>query len=343
MSVTQALFGASFQRVQYPPASRPFAGQLSSVYFSGQKRRIMTYNVENFYRSKVGVWQKDKASVQALADVILKQNADIICLQEAGDTDLMKDFNKKYLGGKYPNVYGSPVKNTRGVQNVVYLTKAGITLESIKSHLQDICPPKSTSMADLTTAIYDCGKRDILEARFKTDTGYQFTLMNAHLKSMRGGEQQTMAKRMNDAKVIGKIIDALIAGDPDAHIMVVGDMNTLHKTPYGKPVITELTRTGDTDPANDMTETILKDGKDRPTYHGGKTYGNNKLDYMFVSRAMLARVTRAYVSGKFNQAPWVTASDHLPMVTVIEEPDKKANPPASSAASGAGTRLKLTA
>ena len=309
--------------------NQPFGVRMTHVYFAGQKRKIMTYNAENFYRLKNGKYQKTDEATKALAEVILKQKPDILCLQEAGDVDMMKDFNTKHLNGLYPHVYGSPVKNLRGVQNVEYLAQKDIQLESIQSHLQDICPPKGPSAQDLTMAIMDCGKRDILEAKFKTDTGYEFTLMNAHLKSMRGGEQQTAPKRMNDARVIAKIIDALIKKDPDAHIMLVGDMNTLHDTVHGKPVYEALTLTDDTNPDNDMTETILKDGKDRPTHHGGRTYGNQKLDYMFVSKAMLKQVCRAYVTGEFTKDPWVKASDHLPMVTVVEEPDKPVAAPAS--------------
>lgn len=329
--VPTASFGVaqqSYATTGHAGASQPFVVRISHVYFGGVKRKVMTYNAENFYRLKNGKWQKTDEGTQALADVILKQTPDIVCLQEAGDVDMMREFNTKYLNGLYPNVYGSPVKNQRGVQNVVYFTQKGIQLESIKSHLQDICPPKGPTAFDLTTAIMDCGKRDILEAKFKTDTGYEFTLMNAHLKSMRGGEQLTAPKRMNDARVIAKIIDALIKKDPNAHIMLVGDLNFLHKSPYGKPVYEAVSLTDDTNPDNDMTETILKDGKDRPTHHGGRTYGNQKLDYMFVSKAMLKQVTRAYVTGEFTKDPWAKASDHLPMVTVVEEPDTPATAPA---------------
>jgi hypothetical protein len=71
-------------------------------------------------------------------------------------------------------------------------------------------------------------------------------------------------------------------------------------------------------------EVMMKDGKTDPTHNGHGHYPNSKLDYIFVSSPMAGQVKDAYVAGKFDQSPWDIASDHVPYVTVFEEPAQAA-------------------
>ena len=92
-------------------------------------------------------------------------------------------------------------------------------------------------------------------------------------------------------------------------------------------------------------EVMLKDGKNEPTHGGGGPFKPSKLDYTFVSPNMLQHVKKAYVAGDFSQYPWSQASDHRPMVTVVEEPDDIAVPKAApkEAAFAGARRLDLVA
>lgn len=284
-----------------------------SLYFSGAQRKIMSYNAENFYRTTRNKHVKDKKSIEALAKVILDEDPDVIAFQEVGDRATLQNFNYQHLKGRYPKIV---IFNTFKGSNlrVAMMAKKDIRVVDAKSHYKSQCGGGE-----------DCGKRDFLEATFETETGYRFTVFDAHFKSMKGGEQATMPIRLDEATKAAKIIRRHLERDPQARLVVAGDINVHHESPYGRPVIQALTLADDDDPANDLAEVMLKDGRNEPTHNGKGYYPNSKLDYTFVSPAMLKDVVKAYVAGKFT-APWTRASDHLPLVTVIEEPDDLPKP-----------------
>ena len=130
-----------------------------------------------------------------------------------------------------------------------------------------------------------------------------------------------MPKRMAEASGAAKIIRAHLKRDPNANIVVAGDLNTLHDSQYGKPVLDRISLKDDDDPTNDLSEVMLKDNRSEATYRGGGRYQPKKLDYMYLSPNMVGQLVKTYVSGKFTDAPWTKASDHHPLISVIEEPD----------------------
>ncbi len=318
--------GISAQNVQSIESQR-FISSRVHLLFAGKQRKVMTYNAENFYRFKDKTThelrvRKDEKAVRALAQVILSENPDVVALQEVGDDGLLKEFNQKYLRGRYPHVSSSLVRNGLGIQRVAFLSKQNMKPVEIISHWKEQCG----DLAHLEQGNGTCGKRDFLETTFETDTGYRFTVFNAHFKSMIGGERKTNPIRMKEAQSAAKVLNAKFQEDAKAPLMVVGDFNTLHHTRYGKPVIRTLTMKNDKNPDNDLTETLLKDGKNKPTHRGDRKYAPAKLDYMFVSKSLLEQVRKAYVVGRFDRGPVRWASDHRPMVTVFEEPDEVAQP-----------------
>ncbi len=294
-----------------------------SLYFAGQRRKLMSYNAEAFYRTNAGKNVKDAKSIQALADVILHEDPDVIALQEVGDRKLLDQFNRRYLKGRYPKVV--IFQTVKGLNlRVAMMAKSNIRVVEAKSHYKTQCDGG------------DCGKRDFLEATFETDTGYRFTVFDAHFKSMKASaeelksgksaEEVTMPIRLDEATKAARIMRQKLQADPNTRFFATGDFNTLHTTPFGKPVIETLTLADDNDPRNDLAEVMLKDGKADPTHNGKGYHPNSKLDYTFASPGMAKDVVSAYVSGDFQTAPWSLASDHLPLVTVFEEPDSYAKP-----------------
>lgn len=297
---------------QFTASAKQIAGHKVGIHFTGAQRKIMTYNAENFYRTKSGKMLKNEQGVQALADVVLKEEPDVIALQEVGDKGLLNEFNKKYLKGAYPNVIIFDIPQLNGGIKVAILSKKDIRVVDSKSHWKAVCSEKGNQQ---------CYHRDYLQATFETPTGYKFTVYNGHFKSMVGGEKQTMPKRMAEASGAAKILRAHLKQNPKANIIVAGDLNTIHDSQYGKPVLDRLSLADDDDPTNDFSEVMLKDKRDSPTYRGDGHYEPKKLDYMYLSPNMVGQLVKTYVSGKFTDAPWTKASDHHPLVSVIEEPD----------------------
>lgn len=274
-------------------------------------RKLMSYNAEQFYKTGKGKLIKPTESVKALAEAIGKEDPDVIALQEVGDRSLLEEFNHLYLHDAYPNIVTGHISAESPMQ-VAFMSKANVKALHSESHWKEIGQ----------SAKYG-GKRDFLEATFQTDTGYCFTVYNAHCKSMNSGEARTMPVRLQEATNMAEILRKHLKREPDAHIFLTGDMNTLHDSSYGKPVITALTQITN-DEAPDLAEVMLKDNKAEPTHSGHELYPDSKLDYTFVSKPLVRQVVNAYVAGDFHQDPWRKASDHLPYITVFEESAKPA-------------------
>lgn len=275
--------------------------------------KLMSYNAEQFYKTGKGKLTKPQAAVESLAEAIRAEDPEVIALQEVGDRKLLEEFNRQHLHNRYPNIVTGHI-STESPMQVALMSKENIKVVSSQSHWKEI--GKSAKYG---------GKRDFLEATFQTDSGYRFTVYNAHCKSMNGGEAHTAPVRLQEATNMAEILRKHLRREPDAHIFLTGDMNTLYDSTYGKPVINKLTRiTDEAEP--DLAEVMLKDGKAEPTHSGHDQYPDSKLDYTFASRPLAKQVVKAYVAGDFKQEPWSKASDHLPYVTVFEEAARSVQP-----------------
>jgi endonuclease/exonuclease/phosphatase family metal-dependent hydrolase len=269
-------------------------------------RTLMSYNVQDFYRTHKNKQVKSPEAIDALAEVIEKENADVIALQEVGDKGILKQFNLKHLKGRYPNIVSSPVW-ARSQHQLAFLSKGNIRIVETRSHWKEFC-----------RLSHGAAVRDLLEATFETDTGYQFTVFNVHLKSMQGREEKTAPVRLKESIAAARIIHRHCKEHPDAHVFITGDLNTHYDTEDGRPVIENLERLGELDKEPVFSEVMLKDHLQEPT-NRAVGFPDSKLDYTFSSKALTPLVREAYVAGDFDQEPWRKASDHLPLVTVFEE------------------------
>ncbi len=273
-------------------ASEPAVRQ---VTFAGERRKIMTYNVQNMYRAKNGRLLKHADSMRAVATAIFRENPDVIMLQEMGDRRFATEFNQDFLEGKYPHISVCD-KGSNGKRTAI-MAKAHMQVSAQKSY----------------------GEWDMLEARFRTPTGYEFQVLNMHLSSMQGKEDETLQNRLQGVKLAKWVVDKRIKQNEKAHILLGGDLNALPDSLNGNTVLDVLQK--DSRPAHRFTEVMLKDNNPAPTWRGIADYPDAKLDYLFVSPELSAQVRKAYVAGKFRKYPWAIASDHRPLVVEIEEPD----------------------
>lgn len=287
--------------------------------FAGNKVKVLSYNVENFFdnsndpNSRVDDirWAKSVKSIKALAEVIKAQNPDVMAFQEVENREVLENLNKNYLGNQYPNIVIFPTNDARGIR-VAIMSKNSIKMTNPTSHRDEKLPNNEP-----------CFKRDFIEATFETDTGFKFTLFTTHFKSMRGGEEQTTPVRLNEARRGKKIMNERIQQDANVKLLLMGDLNTLHNQ-HGQKVLDALNGKDETDPKFKMTELLEKDGKVPATHDGGQNFPDSKLDYAYASPALL-KLAKAEVVGKMRTKPYSEASDHLPVLVTIEEPDANAN------------------
>lgn len=272
----------------------------------------MSYNATDLYRMN-GVLQKNPRELKALADVIQLEKPDVIALQEAGDKGLLAWFNKRYLQKKYPNIVTFQ-RGERPGGNVAIMTRPGFKVVHAASHQQE-----------QNKGRYD-HKRDFLEVTLETPNQYRFSLFNAHFRSPRIGEEESYPVRKEEAESAARILKR----STEARKLVVGDFNSFGDTEEGQTVIDTVSLKTDRNPDNDLTETSLKATRDGQNPFAATHVKGERLDHMMASPAMLADVKEAYVTGRIHKNPWKLASRHLPVITVLEEPDDTPQPAEAS-------------
>jgi endonuclease/exonuclease/phosphatase family metal-dependent hydrolase len=283
------------------------------LQFAANTVKVMSYNAENFYdqledpKTKVRdiQWAKSLKSIRALGQVIQGENPDIIAFQEIENEQVLKNFNQKHLGGAYPNVVIYPTNDPRGIR-VAFMFKNSVKLINSKSHREETGPNGEPIFS-----------RDLLEATFETPQGTRLTLFNTHYRSMNGGEAETTPRRLLQAQRTKEIIEQRIRQNPDAKILFVGDLNTLHSE-HGQPVLDVLTDANDPNPAHRLVELLEKDGTIPVTHEGGTRHPDSKLDYVYATPNLVSQ-TSARVVGQVGQKPFAAASDHLPIVITYTE------------------------
>ena len=171
--------------------------------------------------------------------------------------------------------------------------------------------------------------RGFAEVDIRVNPAYTFTLITAHLKSRRPVPTADETElRLEEAKILRGKIDARLAADPNANIVVLGDFNDTKDTPSTKEVIGRgKFKLVDTRPAE-------RNGDNAPhpnpafeprnvtwTYYYGKDDTYSRIDYILLSPGMAREwVTNAtYVLTMPN---WAVGSDHRPIVATFEAENK---------------------
>jgi endonuclease/exonuclease/phosphatase family metal-dependent hydrolase len=160
--------------------------------------------------------------------------------------------------------------------------------------------------------------RGILDATVEINPGYRLRLLGTHLKSKREvneGDQAVM--RRNEAELMRKHAESILAADPSTNLLLYGDFNdTRNETPirvlqgrFGKP---------------DYLADIQLEDKDgyRWTYCWDYADQYSRFDFIFVSPGLYPEVLRE--KSRIHSAPeWFAASDHRPLVVTISAEDKE--------------------
>lgn len=305
---------------------------------------IATYNIENFdpaarpdrltkFADHV-VHKLGAPDILALQEV--QDNDGIIDLAvTAADKTIkaMVEAIKRQGGPTYRWVNIDPLDNSDGGVPGGNIRSVVLYRSDKKIELQDFDPaesnqPLSIKKIDNRVHLSNNPARIGIGNRFFNDSrkpllvkfsyqGSQFYLINAHLKSKTEdgplyGEIQpppleTQKQRNGQAELLAKTISQLTAIEPDAKIILLGDMNDF---PWSEPLKT-LEASGMVNLIYDLTE------NDRFTYiHAGS---GQVLDHILVSRSLYDGV-RGFKVIHINsvQLPTNQLSDHDPVICVID-------------------------
>jgi endonuclease/exonuclease/phosphatase family metal-dependent hydrolase len=184
---------------------------------------LATWNVENLFdaaddpRNKgddeftPGSWrtwtpERYSAKLTHLADVIAQMNADILCLQEIENRCVLENLVealRSEFGVEYEHILHRDSQDHRGI-DVAVLSKAAPE----KVHWLSPVPEQ----------------REVLVAKFPAGDETLTVYVN-HWKSRWGSRAASDKIRRREAEAVRRDVDALLAADPNAKVVVAGDFN----------------------------------------------------------------------------------------------------------------------
>lgn len=199
---------------------------------------------------------KDKKNTEKIANRILSMDLDVLAVQEVENVDILKEFNRDYLGGLYDHIVLIEGNDPRlidvGVMSKLPIGATG----SFQTAVHSSDPNKRVFGRDLQEV-------EILNA---SRTMRLFTLYNNHLKSHYGddddggqGKARNDDRRTKQAETIQRIVGQRMRSD--ARYIILGDMND---APDTVPLSAMLTIDGNNlvDGLNNPTEIgTMKDEK----------------------------------------------------------------------------------
>lgn len=137
----------------------------------------------------------------------------------------------------------------------------------------------------------DFKTRDVLYVKGKID-GETFHIFVNHWPSRRGGEEDSEPKRILAANVLRKKVDELFAQNPDANIIIMGDMNDEPDNMSLSDVLMAISNK--TIPEKNQLVNLMYD--DFESGNGSYSYQNdwNMIDNMVVSGALINKTKGLY-------------------------------------------------
>jgi endonuclease/exonuclease/phosphatase family metal-dependent hydrolase len=328
--------------------------------------RIASFNVENLDDVEPAPTSTSAPTFAERLAILRPQlerlRADVLCLQEVHGQDLdgeprqLRALKTLVQGTRYETyqlrsttLAGQP--DVERFRNLVTMIPPVWTFEEAREVLHEFSPPPEYNAVTETP---DAGSRAIrwdrplLYCRVRTPTGLTLHVLNAHYKSKnptpitgQGPENfmfRTAAgwaegfflssiKRVGAALETRIFLDLIFADDPDARIVLAGDLNSeSHEVPvmtvrgdvnsHGNPALNHQIMY----PCED---TVPEDSR-FTLYHKGR---KNMLDHLLVSRKLMGAYRHTEIHNEFLNDESVAfavdkkfpASDHAPVIAEFDE------------------------
>ncbi|MCI0745544.1 MAG: endonuclease/exonuclease/phosphatase family protein [Verrucomicrobia subdivision 3 bacterium] len=272
--------------------------------------RVATYNVENhLLQSNETRPAKPQASRDKVRDHLLELKADVVAVQEMGGAAGLADLQKALRSGglDYPHSEIAYAWDT----NIQVAVLSRFPMTARRSHTNDSYL--------LFGKRFRVG-RAFVEVDIRVNPEYSFTLMTTHLKSRRQvAEGDEAQMREQEALLLREKIDALLKANPDANLVVLGDLNDVRDSKSTRAVIGRgRNALIDTRPAERNGDNLPNSNPRYDprnitwTHFYGKEDTYSRIDYILLSRGM-AREWIQEETYVFTAPNWGLASDHRPV------------------------------
>lgn len=264
------------------------------------------YNVENYAPVAMagGRAAKSAGAAAAVVQVIREINPDILGVCEMGGALQFEEFRQRLAAAGMGYVDAEWVDSPDPDRHLALVSRFPIVSRQ--------------SVSDLS---YDGGGlrqkvlRGFLDVTVEIQPGFRLRIVGAHLKSKRPTREGSAdLERRQEAHLLRRHLDGILAADPAMPLLVFGDFNDTKD----QPALQEITGRRGADSA--LTELQLADSMgDRWTHHWKLCDVYSRIDFLFVNRALAARVIHA-ASGVHRSPIWSQASDHRPVYATLHLP-----------------------
>lgn len=286
---------------------------------AAERFSVATYNVENYLDGPVpGRTAKPVEAKAKVRDTLLTLRADVVALQEMGSTNALLELRASLqtAGLDYPHWEHITGRDT----NIHVAVLSRFPIVARRPHTDD---------SFLLNGRRFRVSRGFVELDIQVTPQFQLTLLAAHLKSKRSVPEADQAElREQEALLLREKIDARLTTNPDAPLLVLGDLND---TRAAKPIRTIIGRARNA-LVDLRPEEATRAAPDAPlqrlganvtwTYFYNREDAYSRFDYVLVNRALAARVVPEQTC-VLALPWWREASDHRPvLVTFSLGPDK---------------------
>jgi len=296
-----------------------FALAVGSSIAAAATFRVVTYNVENYLDKATETRHPKSAEAKAkIRESIRALNPDVLALQEMSTLTALEELRDslKTEGLNFP--FLEHVSGFDTNIHVAILSKFPFTARRPHTNENFLLSGRRFRVS-----------RGFAEVDIQAAANYSFTLITAHLKSKRPiavADESEM--RLEEAKLLREKIDARLAANPNANLVVLGDFNDTKDAPSTKAVvgrgkhklvdIRPAERNGDNAPSSNPA---WEPRNVTWTHHYGKEDTYSRIDYIMLSPAMAREwvTNETYVLTIPN---WGVGSDHRPLVATFEATDK---------------------
>ncbi len=271
--------------------------------------RVATYNLENYLDqpTETRPHAKSPEARAKIRESIRAVNPDVIALQEIGTTNALEELQSSLKNEGLDFPFWEHVQSFDTNIHVAVLSRLPITARR----------PRTNDYFLLDGRRFQV-KRGFAELDIQAATNLNVTLIVAHLKShLAAPEADEAQERLGEAKVLRGLVDARLAQEPNARLIVLGDFNDVKDSDSTKEIIGRgRTKFLDTRPAERNGDTAAsdwpRDSQPRDvawTYFYAKTDTYSRIDFILLSPAL----KRNWLPGEtcIPAVPnWGVGSDH---------------------------------
>ena len=282
------------------------------IFSQTDSLRVATYNVENYLDDTASrCCVKSAVSKAKVRECIRALGPDVLALQEMGGLAALMELRAalKAEGLDFP--HWEHVAGSDANLHVAILSRFPISAR--RPHTDD-----SFELAGQHFRV----RRGFAEVDVQVNPGCQFTLLAAHLKSKNAvPDGDTAALRLEEAKLLRSKIDARLATNANAKLIVLGDFNDTENSAVMKTIRgTGAGELFDTRPTESRAIASPEVGIPTPgaawTTFREKAGHYERIDYLLISQSLRADWLAAE-SRVLAMPDWKTASDHRPVMAAF--------------------------